>query len=127
MEPYKKELITLGLFFLLTQTIDTSYNNISTFIFQQHNHPSAGPRALIIRNLLFVLTATLTPAIRVPLKPQFIFGGFISLTVFSLAMLASYISNEMVSIAVRTTATGISGIGNAVLWVNQGRFVHLVC
>lgn len=124
---HKKEIITLSIFFFILLTASTSYDGIVAFMFEQLKMPDVGPASLAVLYLSFAVSLILAPAIRLPIKTQFLIAGATFPLNYILGLIASLCGCHSTIYWLVSMGTSISGIGNGIIWVSQGRYVHLVC
>lgn len=124
---HKREIITLSIFFFILLAASTSYDSIVAYMFEQLKMPDVGPVSLAVLYASFAASLIFAPAVRLPIKTQFLIAGFAFPLNYLLALYASLCSCHSTIYWLVSTGTAINGIGNGILWVSQGRYVHMVC
>lgn len=96
-------------------------------MFEQLHMPDVGPASLAVLYLSFALSLIFTPAIRLSIKTQFLIVSAIFPLNYALGLYASTCNCHNTIYWLVSFGTSIGGIGNGILWVNQGKYVHLIC
>jgi hypothetical protein len=123
---HKKEVIVLSIFFFMIMTASTSYDGIVAYMFEELKMPDVGPTSLAVLFISFAVSLVLAPAIKLPIKTQFLIAAAAFPINYLLGLYASLCECKDTIYWLVSIGTAIGGIGNGILWVSQGRYIHLV-
>lgn len=124
---HRQEVIRVGIFFLLLFTADTSYDTILTYMFEQKHMPQVGPTSIAVLYLAFAISLVIAPAVTLPLKMQFLLASLAFIFNYALGFYASTCTQPSIVHLLVSLGTGVAGLANGLLWVSQGRYIHLLC
>ena len=124
----QKSIVSLGFFFFLLYSADTSCNSIISYIFEELDLPYIGPTSLTVQYLTFIVSLIIAPGVKMKPKQQFLMGSIFHIINYGLAVVASLLSTDSTLVFVLIcSGLGIGGFGGGFLWVSQGRYVHIIC
>jgi hypothetical protein len=123
----REETLRLSIYFFLLFTPFSSYMTILTHIYEQADLPGIGPATLISNYVFFILSTVAAPAVRWPLKAQLLFGGCLYTFNYSSGVLAAMTDLPSLKFTISCLGSGLAGCSAGLLWVSQGRYIHLVC
>lgn len=123
----KAEVIKLGIFFLFLFTSFSSFMTILTHIYTQLGLSSFGPATLATNYTCFIISTFVAPVITWPIKIQFLIASVCYTINFSSGIFVSMIDTVWIKYLISCSGAGIAGLTGGILWVSQGRYIHIVC
>ena len=75
----------------------------------------------------FIVSIFCAPALKLPIKIQFLFGAIFYTINYSSGILVSFVDTPWVKFFISCAGAFIAGLSGGPLWVSQGRFIHLSC
>ncbi len=100
---------------------------ILTHIYEQAGLPGIGPATLASNYIAFIISTILAPACPFTLKTQLLLGGFFYTFNYSSGIFASMTDNSVLKFTISCLGSGVAGLSAGLLWVSQGRYIHLAC
>ena len=123
----REQTIRISLYFFFLFTPFSSYMTILTHIYQDAGIPGIGPAALACNYTAFIVSTLIAPSVKWPLKRQLLFAGICYTINYSSGIFATLIDVTTIKYGISCIAAMISGSSAGLLWVSNGRYIHLVC
>lgn len=123
----KSYTIRMSIFFFLLFTPFSSYMTILTHIYEDANLPGIGPATLASNYITFIISTMVAPVVRLPLKLQFLIGGICYTLNYSSGIIATFTNTAWLKFMISCSGAVIGGVSGGLLWVSQGRYIHLAC
>lgn len=116
-----KQVICLGVFFLMLTLTYMSFSTIITFIYEQHEgYEYLGPLLLMVNNAAFMFCIMLVPSVQIHYKTQFSLGGLFFTLNYILEMPFMFAKFGVFPLIIGAI---LGGVGAALIWVPQGGFM----
>ena len=116
----------MSILFFILFTATNSFLTILTFIYEQAELTAIGPANIAVSYMAFILSTVYAPSCPWKIKTQMLIGTLAYTFNFATGLLI-----PMVSVPFKYSLTclgaGICGLSAGLLWVSQGRYIHLVC
>ena len=100
---------------------------ILTHIYKQLNLTDFGPATLASNYTSFIISTLVAPLVTVPIKLQFLIGSVCYTINFSSGIFVSMIDTVWIKYLVSCSGAAIAGFSAGLLWVSQGRYIHIIC
>jgi len=123
----REETIRISTFFFLLFTPFSSYMTILTHIYETAHLSAIGPATLSCNYVAFITSTFVAPAIRLPLKVQLMIGALAYTFNYSSGIYASMTDEPVYKYLISCFGSTVAGLSGGLLWVSQGRYIHLVC
>lgn len=91
------------------------------------NLPTIGPSSLLTQYLFLSLSLVLTPAIQLTLKKKLLIGSLLITGGYLLTIIAVLTGVQSIITCLLVLASALNGTAAGLLWVSQGRYMHLIC
>jgi hypothetical protein len=99
---------------------------ILTHIYEQESLNAIGPASLACNYTTFIISTILAPACKLKLKTQIIIAAIAYTLNYSSGILASFVASGTLKYTISCLGAAIAGSTGGILWVSQGRYIHLV-
>jgi len=75
----------------------------------------------------FIISTFVAPLVTLPIKTQFIIGSIFYTINFSSGIFVSMVDATWIKYLISCVGAGIAGFSAGLLWVSQGRYIHIIC
>jgi hypothetical protein len=118
--------LKISLLFFILFTATNSFLTILTYIYEQADLNAVGPANIAISYMAFILSTIYAPSCKWKIKTQMLVATCAYTLNFSTGLLVPYVA---IPIKYLLTCSGaaVCGLSAGLLWVSQGRYIHLVC
>lgn len=89
--------------------------------------PKIGPASLMAQYIFVSLSIIITAGIKLSLKKKMLIGALCYIVYYGLIIIAIITKDSSIISWLIPVGSAIDGIGAGLLWVSQGRYVHLIC
>ena len=125
MDP-KTETLKVSVFFFILFTASNSSLTILTFIYEQANLPALAPTNIAVSYLAFILSTIYAPSCKWKMKYQMLLATAMYTLNYSTGLIIPHVSTPF-KFLTGAIGSGGAGLSAGLLWVSQGRYIHLVC
>ena len=125
MDP-KTETLKVSVLFFILFTASNSSLTILTFIYEQANLPALAPTNIAVSYLAFILSTIYAPSCKWKMKYQMLLATAMYTLNYSTGLIIPHVSTPFKFIT-GAIGSGGAGLSAGLLWVSQGRYIHLVC
>ncbi len=122
----KRETFKLSILFFMLFTATNSFLTILTFIYEQAGITAIGPANISVSYLAFILSTIYAPSCTWKIKTQIMVATLAYTLNFATGLFVPLVSVpfKFVLTCLGATACGLSA---GLLWVSQGRYIHIIC
>lgn len=121
------DTLRLSIFFFLLFTPFSSFMTILSHIYEDAGLPGIGPATLATNYTTFIISTFCAPALKLPIKVQFLLGAIFYTVNYSSGIIVSFVDTPWLKFFISCAGSFIAGLSGGPLWVSQGRFIHLSC
>ena len=122
----RAETLKVSLLFFILFTATNSSLTILTFIYEQANIPALAPTNIAVSYLAFILSTIYAPSCKWKIKHQMLLATAMYTLNYSSGLVIPHVPTPLKFLTGAFTAAG-AGLSAGLLWVSQGRYIHLVC
>jgi hypothetical protein len=113
------------LFFILFTAMN-SFLTILTFIYEQASLTAIGPANISISYMAFIVSTIYAPTCKWKIKNQLLVATFAYTINFSTGLFIPFVSTPF-KFVLTCVGAAVCGLSAGLLWVSQGRYIHLTC
>lgn len=122
----KKETLKISALFFILFTATNSFLTILTFIYEQAELNAMGPANIAITYITFICSTIYAPSCSLRIKTQILIATIAYTLNFASGLFVPMVSTPFKYVLICLGAT-VAGLSAGLLWVSQGRYIHLVC
>jgi hypothetical protein len=100
---------------------------ILTHIYKKLDLNDFGPATLASNYSTFIISTFVAPLVTLPIKVQFLIGSICYTINFSSGIFVSMVDTVWVKYFISCAGAAIAGFSAGLLWVSQGRYIHIIC
>lgn len=116
----------ISLLFFILFTATNSFLTIITFIYEQADLTAIGPANIAIRYMAFILSTIYAPSCTWKIKNQLLIATLAYTFDFAAGLFVPLVSVPF-KYGLACLGATVCGLSAGLLWVSQGRYIHLVC
>ena len=121
----KKETLKISILFFILFTASNSFLTIRTFIYEQADLNALGPANIAVTYISFIISTLYAPTCPLRIKYQILIATIAYTLNFSTGLFVPMVSTD-IQYALTCLGGAIAGLSAGLLWVSQGRYIHLV-
>ena len=107
-------------------TATNSFHTMLTFIYEQEGLTAIGPANIAVTYIAFICSTIYAPSCRLRIKFQIMIATIAYTLNFSTGLLIPLVDTPF-KYMLTCLGAGVCGLSAGLLWVSQGRYIHLVC
>jgi hypothetical protein len=122
----KIETLKLSILFFILFTATNSVLTIITYIYEQADLAIIGPTNIAVSYLTFIFSTIYAPSCKWKIKKQMLVATIAYTLNFSTGLFIPYASLPF-KFVLTVAGSAICGLSAGLLWVSQGRYIHITC
>jgi len=122
----KKETIKLSILFFILFTATNSVVTIITYIYEQAELAVIGPANIATSYLAFIFSTIYAPSCKWRIKRQMLIATIAYTINYSTGILIPHVSLPF-KFAISVFGAVLAGLTAGLLWVSQGKYIHIIC
>ncbi len=122
----KLETLKLSILFFILFTATNSVLTIITYIYEQADLSVIGPTNIALSYLTFIFSTIYAPSCKWKIKKQILVATIAYTLNFSTGLLIPFVSLPF-KFVLTVGGSAICGLSAGLLWVSQGRYIHIIC
>jgi hypothetical protein len=122
----RKETLKISILFFILFTATNSFMTILTFIYEQADLTAIGPATIAVTYISFIFSTIYAPTCPLRIKNQILLATIAYTLNFSTGLFVPWVSTPF-KYLITCLGAAICGLSAGLLWVSQGRYIHLVC
>lgn len=122
----KRETIKLSILFFILFTATNSVLTMITYIYEQAELAVIGPANIATSYLAFIFSTIYAPSCKWRIKNQMLVATIAYTLNYSTGLLIPHVSLPF-KFTISITGAILSGLTAGLLWVSQGRYIHIIC
>lgn len=123
----REETLRISIFFFLLFTPFSSYMTILTHIYETAHLSAIGPATLSCNYVAFIISTFVAPILTISLKKQLVIAGVAYTVNYTSGIFVFLVEEAVYKYLISCLGAVIAGCSGGLLWVSQGRYIHLVC
>jgi hypothetical protein len=122
----KIETLKLSILFFILFTATNSVLTIITYIYEQADLSIIGPTNIAVSYLTFIFSTIYAPSCKWKIKRQMLIATIAYTLNFSTGLIIPFASLPF-KFVLTVGGSAICGLSAGLLWVSQGRYIHIIC
>ena len=122
----KIETLKLSILFFILFTATNSVLTIITYIYEQADLSVIGPINIAVSYLTFIFSTIYAPSCKWKIKKQMLVATIAYTLNFSTGLFIPFVSLPF-KFVLTVGGSAICGLSAGLLWVSQGRYIHIIC
>lgn len=122
----KRETIKLSILFFILFTATNSVTTIITYIYEQAELGVIGPANIATSYLAFIFSTTYAPSCKWKIKTQMLIATIAYTLNFSTGLFIPLVTLPF-KFTISIIGAVLAGLTAGLLWVSQGRYIHITC
>jgi hypothetical protein len=122
----KIETLKLSILFFILFTATNSVLTIITYIYEQADLSIIGPTNIAVSYLTFIFSTIYAPSCKWKIKRQMLIATVAYTLNFSTGLIIPFASLPF-KFVLTVGGSAVCGLSAGLLWVSQGRYIHIIC
>lgn len=122
----KIETLKLSILFFILFTATNSVLTIITYIYEQADLSVIGPTNIAVSYLTFIFSTIYAPSCKWKIKKQMLIATIAYTLNFATGLVIPFASLPF-KFVLTVGGSAIAGLSAGLLWVSQGRYIHITC